>query len=266
MRVPFLTLAAAVLLQCSATAVQAGPACPPRPIVVGLYEYGLFYHAGRGIDKDVVAELGKRSGCAFEPRVMARRLIWQGLQDGSVDMTLSAAATPERLAFAWAEPYIWVQNKVVLHKDVSPRIRSTADFLASPNLRLGVGRGFAPSAPYADFVAQLRNLGRVEDIDDADRMFAMFKAGRFQAVLGSQLVYGGYLKDELITRQVRVEDWSQGKGRVAAHILLSKKSFKADDAQRWGELVKDALADGTMLQLVSRYVARDDAAKMLAPP
>ncbi|WP_255357028.1 MULTISPECIES: hypothetical protein [unclassified Duganella] len=29
-------------------------------------------------------------------------------------MTLSAAATPERMVFAWAEPYMWLKNMIIL--------------------------------------------------------------------------------------------------------------------------------------------------------
>ena len=43
----------------------AAPTCPSRPIVVGLYDFGNFYRAGAGLDKDVAEELRKRSGCRF---------------------------------------------------------------------------------------------------------------------------------------------------------------------------------------------------------
>jgi len=261
--------AAALLLPClsiPAWAQKNAPvACPARPIVLGLYEFGHYYHAGVGLDKDVAEQLIKRSGCAFELRVMPRRVIWQGMQSGTVDMTLSAAATPERTMFSYAEPYLWIKNMIILRKEVDPRIRSTADFMAEPNLRLGIGRGFVPGAAYEEFVAQLRNIGRVEDVDDADRMYAMFKAGRFQAVLGSQLVYSSYLRDEIQANQVRIEDWNPGKPRGTINLLVAKKSFSAEEARRWGDLMKGITADGTMLRLVSRYIDQESAARMLLP-
>src|SRR5690349_6045058 len=92
-----------------ALAQKAGaPECPARPIVVGLYEFGNFYRAGAGLDKDMAEELHKRSGCNFSYKVLQRRAIWPAMQSGSVDMTLSAAPTPERTVFAWSEPYMWV--------------------------------------------------------------------------------------------------------------------------------------------------------------
>jgi len=248
-----------------ARAEKAAVSCPPRPIVVGLYEFGFYYHAGTGLDKDVAEQLQQRSGCAFDLRVMPRRAIWQAMQGGSVDMTLSAAATPERLTFAWALPYLHTQNMAILRKEVGASIRSTHDFLADPNLRLGIGRGFVPGVAYQEFVGQLRNIGRVEDVDDAAQLYAMLKAGRFQAVLGSQMGYTAYLKDEIQNGQVRIEDWGRGKSRGTTNLLISKKTFSAEDAKRWGELLKSVNADGTMQRLVSRYLDAESAARMSSP-
>jgi polar amino acid transport system substrate-binding protein len=243
----------------------AQPTCPPRPIVVGLYEFGYYYHAGTGLDKDLAEQLAKRSGCAFEFRVLPRRAIWQGMQSGAIDMTFSAAAPPERLTFAWAEPYLWVRYMVILRKDAGARIRSTADFVATPNLRLGLGRGHVVGYPYEDFVSQLRNIGRVEDVDDIDRMYAMFKAGRFQAVIASPLVYSSYLKDPALASAVRIEDWSPSRQKSPVHMLISKKGFSQDEARRWAEVMKGISTDGTMMRLLTRYLAPDAAAKLLTP-
>lgn len=244
---------------------RAAPACPERPIVVGLYEFGHFFTAGAGLDKDLAEELRKRSGCQFSFRVMQRRAIWPGLQSGAVDMTFSAAPTPERLVFSWSEPYIWLRNLVILRKDVPASVRSMADFIATPDLRLGFGRGYAAGAAYDDFVGQLRNIGRVEDVDEGDRLYAMFKAGRFQAMLAPKIAFGSYLKDEIMADAVRIEDWSANRSRGPASLMMSKKRFSADEAKRWGELMKAMRADGTLLRLVERYVDPDEAAKMLAP-
>ncbi|MCE3262203.1 MAG: hypothetical protein K0R43_1282 [Pseudoduganella sp.] len=249
-----------------AMAAKSGPpACPARPIVVGLYEFGHFFHAGAGLDKDMAEELRKRSGCTFSLKVMQRRAIWPAMQSGTVDMTFSAAATPERLLFSWAEPYVWVKHMVLLRKDVPANVRSTADFIAAPELRLGFGRGYAAGTDHEEFVTQLRNIGRVEDVDDGDRLYAMFKAGRFQAVLASKMVYERYIKDEIASSAVRIEDWSASRPRVPANFMLSKKNFGAGEARRWAELLKAMRNDGTIQRLVARYVGDDEAAKMLAP-
>ncbi|SFF92437.1 polar amino acid transport system substrate-binding protein [Duganella sp. CF458] len=242
----------------------AAPTCPSRPIVVGLYEFGNFYRAGTGLDKDVAEQLRKRSGCRFTYKVLQRRAIWPAMQSGGVDMTLSAAATPERTVFAWAEPYMWLKNMVILRADSGVSVHSMADFIADPGMRLGFGRGYAAGPAYEDFVTQLRNIGRVEDVDDGDRLYALFKGGRFQALLAPKLAYGGYLKDEIIAGAVRVEDWAGSRPRGPANLLMAKKLFSVEDARRWAGLMKEMRADGTLQRLIAQYVGQDEASMMLS--
>lgn len=244
---------------------RAAPVCPERPIVVGLYEFGHFFTAGAGLDKDLAEGLRQRSGCQFSLKVMQRRAIWPALQSGAVDMTFSAAPTPERLLFAWSEPYIWLRNLVILRKEVAPGVRSMAEFIATPELRLGFGRGYAAGPVFEEFVGQLRNIGRVEDVDDGDRLYAMFKAGRFQAMLAPKMVYSRYLKDEIMADAVRIEDWSGNRSRGPASVMLSKKRFSAEEAKRWSELMKAIRADGTLQRLIERYVDAEEATRMLGP-
>lgn len=242
-------------------AAQQRPACPAKPIVLGLYEFGRFYHAGAGLDKDIGEQLAARSGCKFDMRVMLRGRIWQELHGGTVDMTLSAAAPAERKVFAWAIPYLTIKNMVILSKDVAAGVRSQADFLAAPYLRLGMGRGHFPGKPYDGFITQLRNIARVDETDSTEQLYAMFKAGRFQAVIGTQLVYSGYFNGD----QARIEDWAPGGPRDPVHLMLSKKNFSADDAKRWEGLMKEMISDGSMQRMLERYLSPADAAKMLAP-
>ncbi len=240
---------------------KSGPTCPARPISLGVYEFGNFYRAGAGLDKDIAEQMAARSGCKIELRMMLRGQIWRELQAGSLDMTLSAVATPERTVFAWATQYLWVKNKVILSKNVDANIHSTADFLAAPDLRVGVARGYYVSKSYGDFISQLRNIARVEETVSTEQLFAMFKAGRFQAMMGTLLVYSSYLKDD----QARIEDWDPTGPKDAANLLISKKNFSQDEARRWGELMKSMVSDGTILHLLERYASPAEAAKMLTP-
>jgi polar amino acid transport system substrate-binding protein len=154
---------------------------------------------------------------------------------------------------------------VVLRADAGRSVHSMADFIADHNLRLGYGRGYAAGPAYEEFVTQLRNIGRVEDVDDGDRLYAMFKVGRFQALLAPKLVYANYLKDEIAAGTVRIEDWGGAKQRGQANLMISKKLFSAEEARRWASLLKDMRADGTLQRLVAQYVGADEAGRMLSP-
>ncbi|KQV46026.1 MULTISPECIES: hypothetical protein [unclassified Duganella] len=102
-------------------------------------------------------------------------------------------------------------------------------------------------------------------MDDGDRLYAMFRVGRFQALLAPQLAYGAYLKDEIIAGRVRIEDWSGSTPRGPANLLMGKKLFSAEDSRRRANLMKDMRADGTLLRLVTQYMGQDEASRMLAP-
>ncbi len=236
-----------------------GPTCPPHPITLGVYDFGAFYHAGIGLDKDVADLLQARSGCKFETPLMLRAEIWQRLQNGSLDMTLSAAATPERTVFSWAIPYLWIKNEMIINKGVDPNIQSASDFIAAPNLRLGVVRGHYPGKAYNDFVGQLRNIARVEETNEEERLFAMFKADRFQAMLASPLIYPTYLDEG----KYRIEDWMPNGPRDSSNLLISKKNFSQDEAKRWAELMNTIINDGSLRSMLEKYVPSAEAAKML---
>lgn len=254
----FLMLCALQLASLSAFADKERPTCPKQPIRIGLYEFGRFYHAGAGLDKDVAELLAARSGCPFVHQILGRNQIWQNLQTGELDMTLSAAVTRARSNFAWGVPYLQLKNKIILSKEVDKQIHSADDFINAAGLRLGVVRGHFAGQEYENLISQLRNIGRTEEVDDPDRLYAMFKAGRFQAIIASQLVYSHYLN----LSAIRVEDWDSSNG-ISANLLISKRNFNQDEARRWSNIVREIVADGSLLRKLSQYTDPDSAVQML---
>ncbi|MCX8027331.1 MAG: transporter substrate-binding domain-containing protein [Thermodesulfovibrionales bacterium] len=63
--------------------------CINNPIKLAFYEYGYFYYDdGKGIDRDIVDDIAKLSGCKFQIEVMTRARIWAELKKGSLDMSV----------------------------------------------------------------------------------------------------------------------------------------------------------------------------------
>ena len=82
-----------------------GPDCS-RPYSLALHEHGLLYagQTGEGIDKDVADELARRSGCRIAVSVMPRARIWQLIESGALDFSLSGITNEARekyASFAW---------------------------------------------------------------------------------------------------------------------------------------------------------------------
>ncbi len=65
------------------------------------YEHGALYRKEAdgnwsGIDKDILDEVAKRSGCRFNTMLDSRIRIWTRLEQGTLDVTVSGIATAER--------------------------------------------------------------------------------------------------------------------------------------------------------------------------
>ncbi|WP_295992715.1 hypothetical protein [Rugamonas sp.] len=112
-----------VMTQHPAAAVDL---CPKRPLGVAMYESGYLSWQGKGIDHDLLDELGRLSGCRFERMVMprARALLW--LKSGEVGIVMSTRETPERAHYAWFIPCLRQKWRALLRVDPSPA-QSTHD-------------------------------------------------------------------------------------------------------------------------------------------
>ena len=88
----------------SLLAAPLARACGPYTLT--FYEFGSLYYRDQsgayvGIDRDVVDELARRSGCVINGKIDSRVRTWARLADGNLDMSVSGIATPEREEFAY---------------------------------------------------------------------------------------------------------------------------------------------------------------------
>ena len=94
-----------VFCAASPTLAADKPDCD-RPLSLALHDHGLLYsgQTGEGIDKDVADELIRRSGCKVSVTVMPRARIWQLIESGGLDFSLSGITNEARdrfASFAW---------------------------------------------------------------------------------------------------------------------------------------------------------------------
>ena len=84
----------------------ADPPDCSRPLTLALHDHGLLYSSqtGEGIDKDIADELIRRSGCRISVSLLPRARIWQLIESGALDFSLSGIGNEAReryAAFAW---------------------------------------------------------------------------------------------------------------------------------------------------------------------
>ncbi len=237
--------------------------CGHGPIKLAYFEFGLFYFEkdgqGQGIDKDVVAELGKRTGCRFVTEAMPRARIWNDMQNGDLDMTTSAIANAERARYAWFAPYLAVKNYALVRVGAARRADA---FLAQQDLQFGAVRGFKHEPELDGWLEQMRKRERVQESASVGLLFGKLKLGRIDGLFSQPHVYHKLLKELNMERDVVIEDWAPNDRGVTGNLMLSKKRFSADAAVRWQGVMRDMRADGTLARICARYMAPSEAQQM----
>src|SRR5450830_1710942 len=113
-----LLFSACMLGNATVATAAAGPDCS-RPYTLALHDHGLLYSADTdtGIDKDFAEELIRRSGCKVGVSLMSRARIWQLIESGALDFSLSGIASPERRRFASFAWYFSNKYYLLVRKD-----------------------------------------------------------------------------------------------------------------------------------------------------
>ncbi|APJ04211.1 substrate-binding periplasmic protein [Silvanigrella aquatica] len=225
-----------------------------------LFSYGYFYMpaTNTGIDVDIINELKKRSKCRIEfdssmPRIRALK----SLENGTLDFSMSSFQTPEREKFAYYALYDHVKNYVLVKKEL--KVNSWENFIANKTLYFGVVRGYNYGLS-EEYLQQARNLKRVKEYPDQERLFEGFKKLEVHAIFSILPVYKYHLQmhkelDSLIT----VSDWNQKEKYTKSGLMMSKKVFSKEEADKWSALMKEMLSDGTIMKIFRKYLNEKDA-------
>lgn len=268
-------LLAGLLLTLLPPAVQAAPPC--GPYTLAFYELGLLYHhdgdAGfSGIDKDVVQALQQRSQCEFRPLLESRVRIWDRLAAGSLDLSVSGIATPERERFADFVPYFQTRNFALMRKELAQRLPTPEAFLADSTRRVVVVKAFRHGPGYDSFIGQLREQGRLVEAADFDTVLRLFLAGRADLMLALPTSWSPMLQKPALMNQLAVLDWAP-QDRVVHGLIMSRARLSEAERQRLRQALESLVADGSIEAIFRRHVGERMAREMrpdlrpdLAPP
>jgi len=236
-------------LVASAACIGA-PAWACGPYTVGLYEYSALYYRdaqGRwaGIDKDVVDELARRTGCKLLPRTESRVRIWAQIGTGHMDMTVSALMTRERELIVEFIPYIESRQFVVMRPALAAKLTTPAAFLADSKRRVVVVRGYAFTPTLEAWITTMRVQGRVDDAPDQPTAVRIFKAGRGDAVvLGAHSLASARRADPAFAGMAALS-YAPHERSVGA-LALSRERVSQEDRDRMRHAIDEMLKDGTI--------------------
>jgi polar amino acid transport system substrate-binding protein len=241
----------AVLLALSAIGnVRAeGPDCS-RPFTLALHDHGLLYSAetGTGIDKDVADELVRRSGCKVTVNLMARSRIWQLIESGALDFSLSGITNADRDKFAGFAWYFSNKYYLLVRKDAG--VRTLADFENNRNLQMGVIRSFRYSESANRLVDRLQLENRLTLAGGLGPLYQTLMLGRIQAMVIEPFDYP-VLEDAKIRDATMVIEFNDLP--VPHGLIMSKKALSEQEQAKWRSLIQAMRNDGTTRRIFEKY-------------
>jgi polar amino acid transport system substrate-binding protein len=244
-------LSACLLLLLLPTAALA---CGPYRLA--FYEYASLYHRDadgqyRGIDKDLVEELARRSGCRFETALESRARTWALLASGGLDITVSALSAPERERLVELVPYLQSRRVVLLQNRAVP---ATADaFLADATRRLLMVRASRDGPQMEALLSQLRERGRIVEAPDQPSALRAFKAGRADALLIGVTSLALTRRQDPDFNDYDSAVWAPAERVVGALALSRERVSEADRALLRSTLLA-MRRDGSLDAIIRRHL------------
>ena len=236
-----LVLPAVIWFAVLAAPLTAAAACS-RPMVVPLSSTGksvVIKGAGiSGIYPDLLRGMQDKEGCTFVMSGVPRARLELMFETGKADLLIPASKTPKRDEVGHFVPLI--QNRATLISVETGRapVRSLAELLARPDLRVIAVRGFDYGKTYQEALVELGRLGRLTWEVDPLSVARLLKTGSADATIMAPVILAGAMQDD-----VRVAD------------LLDKLRFEPLDELPWGE-------SGVYLSKTS--LAKEDVQALLA--
>ncbi len=251
-------LAMLALVAAGPAGAAEGPDCS-RPLTLALHEHGLLYSAatGAGIDKDMADELARRSGCKLIVTVMPRARIWQLIESGALDFSLSGITNEARDKFAGFAWYFSNKYYVLVRKD--SKAQSLADFTANTKLQLGVIRGFRYSKNANQLVDALAAQQRVVYSSGLDPLYEVLAQGGIHGMIIEPFDYSQVTSTQIrdLTTVLDTQDPSIPHG-----LIMSRKAVPPAEQEKWRQLVNAMRADGTVRRIFEKYFKPDLALAM----
>lgn len=240
-------------------ASAAGDGCP-RSYTLALHDHGLLYSADTdsGIDKDIADELIRRSGCKVTVSLMARARIWQLIESGALDFSLSGITNVERDKFAKFAWYFSNKYYLLARKDAG--VKNLADFAKNEKLQLGVIRGFRYSESANKFVDNLQNASRVNQAGGLAPLYQILMLNRIQGMFVEPFDYPA-LEEKKIRETTFIIELNDPSVRHG--LIMSKKSLAPIEQEKWHLIIEKMRSDGTVQRIFEKYFSSDLASTMV---
>lgn len=230
-----------------------------KPILVGLYEYGIMYSekTKNGVDKETAELFAKKTGCEIHLQVKPRARIWQEIENGDLDVTLSALKNPEREKFGAFIPYVTGKTLIVLEKSLT-NINSLDDILKlypAKRVNVGVVRAFSYGEEVDSFLKKASAKGMVIEFPDMSSLFSGVEKKQVKVTFGTAALLPEYLKSFNVLDKIIIKDIT--KQNFQAHIVLSRKKFNDKQVENWSKVVREVKSNGELERIFQSYLPQE---------
>ena len=243
-----------------AGAAQAAAVDCSRTYTLALHDHGLLYSADTdtGIDKDVADELIRRSGCKVTVSLMPRARIWQLIESGALDFSLSGITNPDRNMFAGFAWYFSNKYYLLVRNDAG--VRNLSGFEHNDALQLGVIRGFRYSESANRLVDKLQDASRVSQAGGLAPLYQTLMRAYIQGMIIEPFDFPA-LEEKKIREFTTILAFNDAA--VPHGLIMSKKSLSATQQEQWRLIVNGMRADGTMRRIFETYFKPELAAALV---
>jgi len=249
-----------LLLLLSAAALPLASGAAPAscvPLKVGMSPLGVafFRQDGqpRGYDVELMQELSRRLGCPHEIVEMNRPRIFQSLERGDKRVLRhSTSRTPERDVYAQFVPMAQTRDYLLVNRRLAKPGFDLNQFVATPELRLGV----LASSNYSSFinarVAVLARQNRVETTVSAEALIPRLIAGRYDGLIVTPAYFTGVLSELPGGADVRALPIPESESYLSG-VYMSRRVLDEGRRQRVREALQAIHQDGTLLKILRQY-------------
>jgi polar amino acid transport system substrate-binding protein len=235
------------------------PSCD-RVFTLALHAHGLLYSAetDSGIDKDIADEMIKRSGCKVVVSLLPRARIWQLIESGALDFSLSGITNADRDKFA---DFAWYfSNKYYLLTRKDANVSVLADFSGQEKLQLGVIRSFRYSPNANQLVDQMQAANRLKLAGGLSPLYQLLIANQIQGMIIEPFDYPA-MEEKRIREISSIVEFKDPP--VLHGLIMSKRALSPNERSNWRSLIAAMIADGSVRRIFQKYFTPELAATMV---
>ncbi|MQA22829.1 substrate-binding periplasmic protein [Rugamonas rivuli] len=251
------TVLLAILLLAAPAARAAAAPCAPARAGLSDLGYSAYREGGviHGSTADVLEEMHRRSGCAFQLAWYPHGRLYAQFFNGSLDITGASLRTPERDRHGLWLPYTYTHFELLLLNKDAGKFRSLADFVDHSSAHLNVTRGISYSAATMVQMERLQKLGRLEYVNDYGVVFRKILAGRAEGTLAPPAIHVLHQRQFHMLGKMTGTPFAESP-RAMVGMYVSKQ-VPAAARRRYIDALRAIVGDGTVQKIYERYLGEE---------